>query len=62
MTWHNTCILILRLVLVLIAHSAVSAQEVLKVQPEEVGLSSERLQRLSDVLQGYVADGKLAGG
>lgn len=62
MTWHNACILILRLVLVLIAHSAVSAQEVLKVQPEEVGLSSERLQRLSDVLQGYVADGKLAGG
>jgi CubicO group peptidase (beta-lactamase class C family) len=33
-----------------------------KVQPEVVGFSSQRLQRLSDVLQGYVEDGKLAGG
>jgi len=30
-------------------------------QPEDVGLSSARLQRLSDALQGYVDDGKLAG-
>ena len=30
-------------------------------KPEEVGLSSERLQRLTDAFQGYVKDGKLAG-
>jgi CubicO group peptidase (beta-lactamase class C family) len=30
-------------------------------KPEEVGLSSERLQRLTDTFQGYVKDGKLAG-
>jgi CubicO group peptidase (beta-lactamase class C family) len=30
-------------------------------KPEEVGLSSERLQRLTDTFQGYVRDGKLAG-
>jgi CubicO group peptidase (beta-lactamase class C family) len=40
----------------------VLAHELSKVQPEVVGFSSQRLQRLSDVLQGYVEDGKLAGG
>ena len=30
-------------------------------KPEEVGLSSERLQRLTETFQGYVKDGKLAG-
>ena len=30
-------------------------------RPEEVGLSSERLQRLTDAFQGYVKDGKLSG-
>jgi len=30
-------------------------------KPEEVGLSSERLQRLTDAFQAYVKDGKLAG-
>jgi CubicO group peptidase (beta-lactamase class C family) len=30
-------------------------------KPEEVGLSSERLQRLTSTMQGYVKDGKLAG-
>src|SRR5438128_6281708 len=30
-------------------------------RPEDVGLSSERLQRLTDAFQGYVKDGKLAG-
>ncbi len=32
------------------------------VEPEAVGLSSERLGRLTRVLNGYVEDGKLAGG
>src|SRR5438552_10002012 len=30
-------------------------------KPEEVGLSSEQLQRLTDAFQGYVKDGKLPG-
>jgi CubicO group peptidase (beta-lactamase class C family) len=30
-------------------------------KPEDVGLSSPRLQRLTDTFQGYVKDGKLAG-
>ncbi|UCF21543.1 MAG: beta-lactamase family protein [Gemmatimonadota bacterium] len=37
------------------------AQELQRAQPEEVGLSSARLGRLSGVLQDYVNDGKLAG-
>ena len=37
------------------------AQEFLRAQPEEVGLSSERLERLSDAMQTYVDDGHLAG-
>jgi CubicO group peptidase (beta-lactamase class C family) len=32
-----------------------------RAQPEEVGLSSERLQQLSTVLKRYVEDGKVAG-
>jgi CubicO group peptidase (beta-lactamase class C family) len=32
-----------------------------RAKPEEVGLSSERLARLSSVFQGYVDEGKLAG-
>jgi CubicO group peptidase (beta-lactamase class C family) len=62
MTRLNFRFLISLLVLVLIVHSAVSAREIPQVQPEEVGFSSERLQRLGNVLQGYVDDGKLAGG
>ncbi len=31
-------------------------------KPEEVGLSSERLQRLTEAFKGYVKDGKLSGG
>jgi hypothetical protein len=31
------------------------------VRPEEVGLSSKRLDHLADTAQGYVDEGKLAG-
>ena len=31
------------------------------VSPEEVGMSSDRLQKLTDVMQGYVDDGDLSG-
>jgi len=39
----------------------VSAQGLPDVAPEEVGFSSERLQRIDDVLQGYADDGRMAG-
>jgi len=41
--------------------SLVLAQELLNVQPEAVGMSSERLQRLDATLQSYVDAGRLAG-
>lgn len=49
------------LILFLVVYPALFAQELSQVRPEEVGLSSERLQRLSQVLQGYVNDNKLPG-
>ena len=56
----NSRFLIATLVLVITCLS-ISAQELSQVVPEEVGLSSERLQRLSAVFQWYVDDGKLSG-
>ncbi len=41
---------------------AARAQELPRANPEAVGLSSERLRRLTDALNGYVKDGKLSGG
>ena len=38
-----------------------SAQQLKPVPPAKVALSSDRLQRLTDVLNGYVNDGKLSG-
>lgn len=38
------------------------AQTLPHARPEAVGLSSERLKRLSEALNGYVKDGKLPGG
>jgi len=38
-----------------------SAQQPKLVSPAKVGLSPDRLQRLTDVLNGYVTDGKLSG-
>jgi len=46
---------------VLVSVPAVYTQTLSRVPPENVGLSSERLQRLSAALQGYVKDGKLPG-
>jgi CubicO group peptidase (beta-lactamase class C family) len=40
---------------------AVSAQSLRPASPESVGMSAERLERLSDALESYVADGRLAG-
>jgi CubicO group peptidase (beta-lactamase class C family) len=49
------------LVLVPVVCGPAFAQDLARALPEEVGLSSERLQRLSDVLQDYVDEGRLAG-
>ena len=49
------------LLLALVVHPSILAQGLSRAQPQEVGISAERLQRLSDVLQSYVDDGKLAG-
>ena len=38
-----------------------AAQELVRVNPEEVGMSSERLDRLSLALENYVDEGRLAG-
>ena len=39
-----------------------SGQELPRAKPEDVGMSSERLGRLSQALDGYVTDSRLAGG
>jgi CubicO group peptidase (beta-lactamase class C family) len=41
--------------------AAASAQSLRPGSPDSVGLSAERLERLSDALQAYVDDGKVAG-
>ena len=38
------------------------AQELPRAKPEDVGMSSQQLARLSTTLDGYVKDGRLAGG
>ena len=38
-----------------------SAQQLKTATPAKAGLSPDRLQRLTDVLNGYVNDGKLSG-
>jgi hypothetical protein len=43
---------------ILILAAPVPAQTLSKVRPEDAGFSTERLQRLTDAFQAYVADGK----
>src|SRR5436190_15972547 len=40
----------------------VPSQELQKAKPEDVGLSSQRLGRLTEMLDNYAKDGRLAGG
>lgn len=47
--------------LLLLVPQALLAQGLVRVTPEEVGLSSERLDRLSLALERYVDEGRLAG-
>jgi len=42
-------------------HGAISKCGLAKGEPEEVGLSSERLKRINKVMQGYVDENKLVG-
>lgn len=50
------------LVVALSLAQAAYAQTLQRARPEAVGLSSERLKRLGEALNGYVRDGKLSGG
>src|SRR5688572_4911183 len=52
---------ILSSLLVVLAAASLRAQELPTVSPESVGMSSERLERLTDGLQAYVEGGRLAG-
>jgi CubicO group peptidase (beta-lactamase class C family) len=62
LTQQHTRILGGLLIIALAFAPAVYAQTRSRAVPESVGLSSERLQRLSTALNGYVKSGKLSGG
>ena len=47
--------------LVALVPSSLVAQGLTRAVPESVGMSSERLERLTEALEGYVDDGQLAG-
>src|SRR5262245_55559370 len=47
--------------LTLLSLAPLQGQGPQRTRPEDVGLSSERLHRLTDVIQAYVKDGRLAG-
>jgi CubicO group peptidase (beta-lactamase class C family) len=51
----------LSLLVTLLIVSSLWAQDLPSAKPEDVGLSAERLQRLTSVFQTYVSDKKLAG-
>ena len=53
--------LLIAWLVMLVLATPVTAQVFPKASPEQVGFSPERLKRLTDVFQAYVADGKLAG-
>ena len=53
---------ILQILVTLTLWSGTTARELSVVKPEEVGMSSAKLAKVDEVLKGFVADGKLAGG
>ena len=59
-TKHSISLLVLCLTFFL--QSIISAQGFAKVDPEKVGMSTDRLQFLTTTLQEYVDNGKLSGG
>ena len=54
-------VLLPSLAIALVGAAPVAAEQWTEVAPEEVGMSSDRLQRLTDVMQAYVDDGQIAG-
>lgn len=52
---------LIALCLTFLLQSHISAQDLVKVEPEKVGMSSERLQFLTSTLQEYVDNGQLSG-
>ena len=56
---HSFVLLLVLTVLITPVHSA---EELPRARPEAVGLSGPRLDRLTDAMQAYVDDGRLAGG
>ncbi len=52
---------LITLFLAFIYHFNISAQEFIRVEPEKVGMSSERLQFLTNTIQEYVDNGELSG-
>lgn len=62
-TLKNRIAFVLSLVLFVQAFGSIGfAQELPRAKPEDVGMSSMRLQQLSSTLDGYVKNGQLAGG
>lgn len=59
---HHIYLILRPLLLVLALALTVTAQEIPKAKPEDVGMSSPRLQTLSATLDGYVKNERLAGG
>ena len=61
MTSQRSRSLVLLLAVALFAAPALTAKDLPRAAPEAVGLSAERLDRLTEAMQAYVDDGGLAG-
>jgi len=61
MTSRNGLTALAVVFVLLVVPQTLAAQGLARVTPEEVGMSSERLDRLSLVLENYVDEGRLAG-
>ena len=59
LTWRGLTLAFVAILVV--AFGPVTAQDLARATPEEVGMSSARLERLSDALQAYIDNGELAG-
>jgi CubicO group peptidase (beta-lactamase class C family) len=59
--WLQRRISVLSVLLALLASTPLLAQELPRVTPEAVGMSSARLERLTAALEEYVEEGRLAG-
>ena len=58
---RRTTLAVVVALLVALVPSSLLAQGLTRAVPEAVGMSSERLERLTEALEGYVDDGQLAG-